>query len=196
MQQVINPNEDTNSWFHTVIKVVGYTIGLVTVILCVMAATHYKFSVLRSATDSNGQYVTVAEKTKQLDCLTRNVYWEAAHESFEGKVAVAQVTMNRVDAGKFAPTVCGVVYQKNIFYEKVVCQFSWFCEANHKTKPINKLMWTESEEVAKKVLLENFRLPGLKTALFYHADYINPGGIKPRFAKIGEHIFKPERSKV
>jgi spore germination cell wall hydrolase CwlJ-like protein len=141
-------------------------------------------------------YVTAAEKTKQLECLTKNIYWEAASEPFEGKVGVAQVTMNRVESGKFASSVCGVVYQKNVFYEKVVCQFSWYCENVSKIRPIHKEMWRESEEVAKKVLLENFRLPSLKNALYYHADYVNPGWQKPKIEKIGRHIFYGEKNAI
>ena len=144
----------------------------------------------------DANYVTAAEKTKQLECLTRNIYWEAASEPFEGKVGVAQVTMNRVQSGKFATSVCGVVYQKNVFYEKVVCQFSWYCENASKIRPIHKEMWKESEEVAKKVLLENFRLPSLKNALYYHADYVNPGWQKPKIDKIGRHIFYGEKNAI
>jgi spore germination cell wall hydrolase CwlJ-like protein len=80
-----------------------------------------------------------------------------------------------------------------MFYEKVVCQFSWFCEPNHKVKAIYTPLWIESEEVAKKVLLEGFRLPGLKAALYYHADYVNPGWNKPKIEKIGHHIFYGEK---
>jgi hypothetical protein len=60
--------------------------------------------------------------TQLLDSATSTGKQQA--EPFEGKVAVAQVTLNRVESGKFANTVCGVVYQKNVFYERVVCQFS------------------------------------------------------------------------
>jgi spore germination cell wall hydrolase CwlJ-like protein len=55
-------------------------------------------------------------------------------------------------------------------------------------------MWLESEEVAKKVLLEGFRLPSLHNALYYHADYVNPGWRLPRIEKIGRHIFYGERT--
>jgi spore germination cell wall hydrolase CwlJ-like protein len=55
-------------------------------------------------------------------------------------------------------------------------------------------MWRESEEVAKKVLLEGFRLPSLHKALYYHADYVNPGWKHPKIEKIGRHIFYGERS--
>ena len=138
-------------------------------------------------------YVSTTEKIKQLDCLTRNIYWEAASEPFEGKVAVAQVTMNRVASGKFGDSVCGVIYQKNVFYEKVICQFSWVCETTHKVRPIHQPLWKESELVAKKVLLENFRLPGLQNALYYHADYVSPGWKLPKIDQIGRHIFYGER---
>jgi spore germination cell wall hydrolase CwlJ-like protein len=82
--------------------------------------------------------------------------------------------MNRVANGKFGEDVCGVVYQKNVIMEKVVCQFSWACDSVHKNRPINKEAYNESYAVAKKVLLENFRLDVLKDALYYHATYVNP----------------------
>ena len=46
--------------------------------------------------------------------------------------------------------------------------------------------------VAKKVLLEGFRLPSINKALYYHADYVNPKWNKPKVAKIGRHIFYSE----
>jgi spore germination cell wall hydrolase CwlJ-like protein len=136
--------------------------------------------------------VTLKERERQLQCLAQNIYWEAASEPFEGKVAVAQVTLNRASSSKFPNDICQVVYQKNVFYEKVVCQFSWYCEHNHKVKPVHQQFYTESEAVAKKVLLEGFRLDGLKEAMYYHADYVNPKWKKEKVATIGRHIFYKE----
>jgi spore germination cell wall hydrolase CwlJ-like protein len=171
------------------------TVGFVAVAVAVVAVSNARLESLRNAQNAMPPgYVTAAEQTRQLECLTRNIYWEAASEPFEGKVAVAQVTLNRMQSGKFPDSVCGVVYQKNVFYEKVVCQFSWYCEGNQKMKPIHKPLWRESEEVAKKVLLEGFRLPGLKNALYYHADYVNPGWQLPKIDQIGRHIFYGERT--
>jgi spore germination cell wall hydrolase CwlJ-like protein len=170
------------------------TAGLVAITLAVITVCQHKLDELRSGVEAMpAGYVTATEKIRQLDCLTRNIYWEAASEPFEGKVAVAQVTMNRLASGRFGDTVCGVIYQKNIFYERVICQFSWVCETTHKTRPVYPPLWAESELVAKKVLLENFRLPGLKEALYYHADYVSPGWQKPKIDKIGHHIFYGER---
>ena len=170
-------------------------IGLLVVIYAVWSVTTSRFDILREQSgELSPDYISAAQRTKELDCLTRNIYWEAASEPFEGKVAVAQVTMNRVQDGRFGDSVCGVIYQKNVFYEKVICQFSWVCETTHKTRPVYPPLWAESELVAKKVLLENFRLPGLKDAMFYHADYISPGWNKPKLEKIGRHIFYGEKS--
>jgi spore germination cell wall hydrolase CwlJ-like protein len=178
-------------WLSRVLKSVGF----VTVVLAVIAVCDARLDSLRNAQNLMPVgYKTAAEQTRQLECLTRNIYWEAASEPFEGKVAVAQVTLNRMVSGKFPDSVCGVVHQKNVFYERVVCQFSWYCEGNHKVKAIHKPMWLESEEVAKKVLLEGFRLPSLHNALYYHADYVNPGWRLPRIEKIGRHIFYGERT--
>ena len=186
----------SNRYYDKVVKTTQIALlilGFILVASLLVTVTKSKFSSLRAnllQQDIAG--VTAADRTKQLECLTRNIYWEAASEPFEGKVAVAQVTMNRVANGKFGTGVCGVVYQKNVFYEKVVCQFSWACETNHKIKPIYPKNWAESEEVAKKVLLENFRLPGLTQAMYYHATYVNPGWRLQRVTQIGQHIFYKE----
>jgi spore germination cell wall hydrolase CwlJ-like protein len=85
--------------------------------------------------------------------------------------------------------ICKTIYQKNIVYEKVLCQFSWVCDRDTTVKAINKANFKEAEEVAKKVLLEGFRLPSLKDAMYFHGDYINPGWKRERITKIGNHIF-------
>ena len=62
----------------------------------------------------NSTPVTMEERERQLTCLAKNIYHEAATEPFEGKVAVAQVTINRAESGKFPSDICNVVYQKNV----------------------------------------------------------------------------------
>jgi spore germination cell wall hydrolase CwlJ-like protein len=157
------------------------------------SVTQTKLATLEEGSDVYRQgFVSAEDRTKQLDCLTKNIYNEAATEPFEGKVAVAQVTMNRVDSGKFGKGVCGVVYQKNVIYEKVICQFSWACIPGIAKKTVYPALYKESEEVAKKVLLENFRLPSMTQAMYYHADYVNPKWGKPKITQIGHHIFYKE----
>ena len=172
-------------------------VALFVAVTAVTMATAWKFdgySMLRGM--QTPEMATAEEITQQLECLTRNIYFEAGVEPFEGKVAVAQVTLNRVGNSGFADTVCGVVYEKNVFYKKVVCQFSWYCQGRGKKHdPVNASVWQESEQVAIKVLLENFRLPGLSMAIYYHADYISPGWKYPKITQIGRHIFYAEKPK-
>lgn len=135
-------------------------------------------------------FITMAQREKELECLAKNIYYEAGTEPFEGKVAVAQVTINRTKSKDFPKDICAVVYEKNIVYNKVICQFSWYCEQQTKVRPIHAATYKESEAVAKKVLLEGFRLDIIREdTLYYHADYVNPRWKKERVAKIGKHIF-------
>lgn len=133
--------------------------------------------------------ITHKVREQQLACLAKNIYFEARNEPFEGKVAVAQVTLNRVGSDDFPNDVCQVIYQKNVFYSKTVCQFSWYCEKETLRKPINQASYEESMIVAKKVLMEGYRLPSLNEAMYYHADYVNPNWRKEKIIKIGRHIF-------
>jgi spore germination cell wall hydrolase CwlJ-like protein len=182
-------NSKQDSWIALSRNVVQF-LALVAVVFLVWNVTTAKFNTLREGSEAYRQgFVSAADRSQQLECLTRNIYHEAATEPFEGKVAVAQVTMNRVDNGRFGHGVCGVVYQKNVIYEKVICQFSWACIPGVGKKVIYPALYKESEEVAKKVLLENFRLPGMKDAMYYHADYVNPKWGKPKITQIGHHIF-------
>ncbi len=133
--------------------------------------------------------VTAEVRNKQLECLAKNIYYEAGNQPFEGKVAVAQVTINRAESGQFPSDICRVVYQKNVVYDKVLCQFSWYCESASATKPRNTATYKESELVARQVLLEGFRLPSLQKALYFHAVHINPKWNREKVATIAGHVF-------
>jgi len=156
-------------------KFTAYVMGLVVVFMLVQSITQTKMAKLREGQMlSSPDIVSIKTRERQLECLAMNIYREAGHENFEGKVAVAQVTMNRASHPSFPKDVCGVVYQKSVFIDKIVCQFSWYCDTAHKARPVNPAAYNESMAVAKKVLLEGFRLDVMKEALYYHANYINP----------------------
>ena len=171
-----------------IIKTVINLLVVLAVVAVAQAAVTRKFENLKSARETASP-ITAQIRQTQLDCLARNIYHEAGSEPFEGKVAVAQVTINRTESGQFPSDICKVVYQKNVVYEKVMCQFSWYCQGPSAMKPMNGPIYTESMEVAKKVLLEGFRLPDLKNALYFHGDYVQPGWNKKPVAKIGRHVF-------
>ena len=180
----------SSDWPGFISKSILVTLGAILSLFILTQATQAKMEALRvSQNQQTFKLTTAADVTRQLECLARNIYYEAGGEPFEGKVAVAQVTLNRVTSGLFPSDVCQVVYQKSKIYEKVVCQFSWYCQGAGKTKPANQEVYAESMEVAKKVLLEGFRLPSLTDALYFHAEYVNPQWGKERLAKVGRHIF-------
>lgn len=170
------------------LKGINLLIGLVVVVLLTNFVILKKVDDLQKR-EVNPDYMTAAEVEKSLDCLAMNVYREAGHEPFEGKVAVAQVTLNRVNSNKFPRDVCAVVHQKSRFTERVVCQFSWYCDSKHRNRPVDEEAYEESYRVAKMVFLEDFRLESIEDALYYHADYVNPNWKLKRITKIGAHIF-------
>jgi spore germination cell wall hydrolase CwlJ-like protein len=170
------------------IKTVLILIGLALVIWIGVKAVKYKLDPDKEISIKMSA-VTAEVRNKQLDCLAKNIYYEAGHEPFEGKVAIAQVTINRSESGQFPRDICQVVYQKNVVYDKVLCQFSWYCENASVIKPRNLAAYKESEIVARQVLLENFRLPSLTKALYFHGKQINPKWGREKVAVIGNHIF-------
>ena len=171
-----------------IVKIILSIVGISLVGLITYEGINYKLAQLKAAEVQNSP-VTAEMRDKQLDCLAKNIYHEAKGEPFEGKVAVAQVTLNRAASGQFPSDICKVVYQKNVVYEKVLCQFSWYCDQATMAKPKNTAAYKESQIVARQVLLEEFRLPSLKHALYFHATHINPGWKREKVATIGGHVF-------
>ena len=171
-------------------KFTAYVIGLVAVAVLIQNVTQTKMEKLREGQMlSSPDIVSIKTRERQLDCLAMNIYREAGHENFEGKVAVAQVTMNRAAHPSFPKDVCAVVFQKSVVIDRVICQFSWYCDTAHKARPVNQSAYNESMAVAKKVLLEGFRLDVMKEALYYHANYVNPRWPLEKIGSIGNHIF-------
>ena len=168
----------------------AYVMGLIAVCLLVQNVTFAKMEKLREGQMlSSPDIVSIKTRERQLECLAMNIYREAGHENFEGKVAVAQVTMNRASHPSVPKDVCAVVFQKSVVIDRVICQFSWYCDTAHKARPINQSAYNESMAVAKKVLLEGFRLDVMKEALYYHANYVNPQWNLEKIGTIGNHIF-------
>ena len=176
------------------LRLMFYALAMSVGVYTVTLVTTDKLRDLRAESMLNApQFASVKDRERQLKCMADNVYWEAGNEPAEGKIAVAQVVMNRAASGQFPDDVCKVIYQKNVFYERVVCQFSWYCESYHRTRHIHKETYDESMDAAKLVLMEGFRLSSVKDAMYYHADYVNPQWNKIRVAKIGRHIFYKDK---
>lgn len=120
---------------------------------------------------------------EQLICMAQNVYFESRSETMEGMVAVAFVTLNRVEHRQWPNSVCGVVYQPS--------QFSWTNQIDVANARLNSKAWNNAVYVARQVMNGHFEDP-TNGATFYHADYIRT----PRWARqmqvstvIGAHVF-------
>ena len=131
-----------------------------------------------------------ASTQRQLTCLAQNIYHEAGSESYNGKVAVAQVTINRANNGNFPSTICEVVHQKTQVADKTICQFSWVCDPLAKGRRVYSKAWKESQEIARKVLLDGLRLESLGSeALYFHNARVRPKWGLARIDRIGGHTF-------
>jgi spore germination cell wall hydrolase CwlJ-like protein len=131
-----------------------------------------------------------AHSKTEMKCLAEAIYFEARGEPEEGRIAVAQVVLNRLKNPAYPSTICGVVYQnKN---KRNRCQFSFACDGI-RDRITNKSAWVEAQALAKRVLDDDKHLyiADVGASTHYHATYV-----KPRWArkmtkkdKIGRHIF-------
>ena len=119
---------------------------------------------------------------KEKDCLVKNIYHEAGVESLAGRIAVAQITWNRVKDGQWGKDVCKVVYAK--------AQFSWTLDKRKRSAEPKGPLWEASKEAAEE-FINGTRINRLDRSLHYHADYVNPKWAdQDRMIKqIGTHIF-------
>jgi spore germination cell wall hydrolase CwlJ-like protein len=137
------------------------------------------------------------EASVERTCLAMNLYFEAGNQSVAGKVAVANVTMNRVNHHKFPSTICGVIQQgptyinwAGIRYPKRgMCQFSWYCDGRPDV-PKDSITWMESLRIADAVLYMEYQDIS-DGALWYHADYVRPGWSNnlEKVMVVDNHIF-------
>ncbi|MFN2646586.1 MAG: cell wall hydrolase [Burkholderiales bacterium] len=127
---------------------------------------------------------------ESLQCLARNIYFEARGEPLAGQFAVAEVTMNRKASRYFPRTVCEVVYQQNwdSRRKRMVGAFSW-TELKRVPEPVGE-EWLRAQQVAEAVYYNKYT-PQLQGALYFHASYVRPDWAmeKRRVTRIGRHVF-------
>ena len=134
---------------------------------------------MQQATQTLDTQFAEVDPTQQR-CLAKNIYHESRGEPFWGKVAVAQVTLNRVRSAQYSNTVCGVVYQH--------AQFSWTLDRTKRIREDDA--WQEANKIAHAVLSGRLKLPNFN-ALYYHTHKVKPRWRKTKqvVATIGNHIF-------
>lgn len=128
-----------------------------------------------------------SEIPPDLYCLALNIYHEARSEPETGQIAVARVTLNRVESDAFPETICEVVQQGGQTRNR--CQFSWWCDGKS-DHPTEETAWRRSLEIGLRVLSDQVSDP-THGALYYHADYVSPSWARAfnRTVEIGRHRF-------
>jgi len=137
-------------------------------------------------------------------CLAKNIYFEAGVESTAGKLAVANVTINRTLRDNYPDSICGVVHEGIHRYNERMgehvpvrdrCQFSWYCDGLG-DNPREGRTWKSAQELAKKVLINHYDKALIDItdgATHYHANWMEtyPSWSKKKkvMASIDRHIF-------
>jgi spore germination cell wall hydrolase CwlJ-like protein len=142
---------------------------------------------------SSTQHKHSEVSSADLQCLAENIYFEAGIESYAGKVAVALVTLTRVNDHRYPNSICEVVKEgpikeswktasdpdlpenERVYYpRRNRCQFSWYCDGKADTINENSISWQQSQEVAYKVAVLGMYAGMIEHATHYHATYVSP----------------------
>ena len=134
-----------------------------------------------------GRYV-MADKKQEVDILSRTIYGESRGEGIEGMQAVANVVMNRVNAGKWYGTTV-----------EDVCLKPYAFSCWNESDPNYNLIKTVNEnnsgfKLAKEIATDayNGNLADITNgATHYHAAGITPywAGSMQKTVIIGNHVF-------
>lgn len=126
------------------------------------------------------------EASRDMECLTQAVYYEARGETPAGQAAVAQVVLNRVRHPAFPKTVCGVVFQGA---NSRVCQFSFACNGAMRAR-VEPAAWRRAERVAHRALSGEV-MADVGRATHFHTTAVAPawGPRLTRVTQVGVHVF-------
>lgn len=118
------------------------------------------------ATDMSGSALNInmdnLDNLKDVACVAQAVQGEAGNQSFEGKVAVAHVILNRTRDERFPDTACAVVRQKGQF--DYIPNIKWL----NKEKPEVEQQMFESVKAAVAAI--NGEIPDPTKGALYFAN--------------------------
>ena len=127
------------------------------------------------------------DASRDLECLTQAVYYEARGEGPAGQAAVAQVVLNRVRHPAFPKSVCAVVFQGA--YGRGGCQFSFACDGSMR-RGRESGAWGRAERIAERAL-SGAVMATVGNATHFHTINVSPAW-GPRLLRVGQvglHIF-------
>jgi spore germination cell wall hydrolase CwlJ-like protein len=127
------------------------------------------------------------DESRDLECLTQAVYYEARGEGRDGMKAVAQVVLNRARHPAFPNSVCGVVFQGA--GRRTGCQFSFTCNGSMR-RGVNPVAWDRARDIASKALSGSV-FASVGNATHFHTTGVSPGWRNSliRVSQVGSHLF-------
>lgn len=127
------------------------------------------------------------DASRDLECLTQALYYEARGEGRAGMEAVAQVVLNRVRHPAFPKSVCGVVFQGAA--RKTGCQFSFTCSGVMRGR-VNQAAWNRARTIASSALSGSVAA-AVGNATHFHTTAVAPGWRNSlvRVSQVGSHVF-------
>jgi spore germination cell wall hydrolase CwlJ-like protein len=112
-------------------------------------------------------------------CLAQNLYFEARHEPYEGKEAVAATVFNRMSNPLYPSSICAVVYQYR--------QYSWTLDSSRwSIRPPKAFLAIASEFIVRR---EELRREWSVT--HFHRHDLRPDWSRTLIyvTQIGAHVF-------
>lgn len=121
----------------------------------------------------------------EVNCLSRAIYFESGNQSYQGKLAVANVIKNRKEQWKLK-TYCEVIYQQSNGRK----QFLWQKPQLPDVKTANYKNWLKSQELANEFISHPERFKdNTGGALFFHNFQVNPKWNRTKTVTIQDHTF-------
>lgn len=169
-------------------------VALLTTLLCVFSL-HAPYEPEFVPTPNEAQKIVKSYTKKDLDCLAKNIFYEANTEPYKGKIAVGYVVINRKNNDNYPSTICGVIYQKRRDKStgKMVSMFSW--TSQRRLVSISEDDLDKAKDAARCVL-EKSCPDYSKGATHFHNTTVKPLWSKKLdyVGKIGKHIYYKEET--
>lgn len=128
------------------------------------------------------QKARIVMSEAEINCLARNIYFEARGEGLVGMTAVGYVTLNRMGHPKFPDTACAVVFDR-----KFGCQFSWTCDGMS-DNPRSRVEYEIARYVAVSVMEGSLPNP-IDDSVFFRAGRAVSNRYQVLRTRIGAHSF-------
>ena len=134
-------------------------------------------------------YALTTDAKADVQTIALNVFNEARNQPLKGQVAVAEVTLNRMEHEDYPKSAKKVVFQHK--------QFSWTSSKNAARTPAqakakDEKAWSSSLKAAKLAYFSRDKLPiAPKGSIHFYADYIKTPkwAVNKKKRKIGNHYF-------